>query len=45
MRFERHLRRVVFGTARGTVNLGKKLHLKVRQDQREPQSILFLKLY
>ena len=33
-----------FGTARGTVNLGKKLHLKVRRTEGEPQLSLFFKL-
>ena len=44
MHFEGRLRRVVFGTARATVKLGKKLHLKVRRTDGEPQSSLFLKI-
>ena len=44
MHFERHLRRVVFGTARGTVKLAKKLHLKLRRTDGEPQLSLFFKL-
>ena len=44
MHLERRLRRVVFGTARAAVKLGKKLHLKVRRTEREPQLSLFFKL-
>ena len=33
MHFRRLIRRVVFGTARAAVNLGQKLHLRVRQNQ------------
>ena len=44
MHFERHLRRVVFGTAREAANLGKKLHLKVWRIDGEPQLSLFFKL-
>ena len=45
MHLERRLRRVVFGTARGTVHLGKKLHLKVRRTEGEPQLSLFFQLF
>ena len=44
MHFERRLRRVIFGTAREAVNMGKKLHLKVRRTDGEPQMSLFFNL-
>ena len=44
MRFERRLRRVVYGTARAAVNLGKKLHTKLRRTLGDPQLSLFFKL-
>ena len=42
--FERRLRGVVYGTDRAAVNLGKKLHMKVRRTWREPQLTLFFKM-
>ena len=44
MHLERRLRRVVFGTAREAVSLGKKLHLKARRTEGDPQLSLFFKL-
>ena len=42
--FQRRLRRVVYGTDRAAVNLGKKLHMKVRRTEGEPQLSLFFKM-
>ena len=42
--FERRLRGVAYGTDLAAVNLGKKLHLKVRRTEGEPQLSLFFKL-
>ena len=42
--FERRLRGVVYGTARAAVDLGKKLHMKVRRTKGEPQSSLLFKM-
>ena len=42
--FERRLRRVVYGTARAAVNLGKKLHMKLRRTEGDPQLSLFFKI-
>ena len=44
MHLERRLRRVVCGAARAAVNLAKKLHLKVRRTDGEPQLSLFFNL-
>ena len=44
MHLERHLRRVVFGTARAVAKTAQKLHLKVRRTGGEPQLSLFFKL-
>ena len=44
MYFERRLRGVVCGTDRAAVNLGKKLHMKVRRTEGEPQLSLFFKM-
>ena len=44
VRFQRRLRRVVYGTFRAAVNLGKKLHMKLRRTWGEPQLTLFFKL-
>ena len=43
MHVRRRLGRVVFGTGRAAVTLGKELQLKVRRTDKEPQSSLFLK--
>ena len=42
--FQRRLRGVVYGTDRAAVNLVKKLHMKVRRTEGEPQLSLFFKL-
>ena len=42
--FQARLRGVVCGTGRAAVNLGKKLHMKLRQTERYPQLSLFFKL-
>ena len=42
--FERRLRGVAYGTDLAAVNLGKKLHLKVRRTEGEPQLSLFFNL-
>ena len=42
--FERRLRGVVYGTDLAAVNLGKKLHTKLRRTWGEPQLSLFVKL-
>ena len=42
--FEPRLRGVVYGTDRAAVNLGKKLHTKLRRTWGEPQLSLFVKL-
>ena len=42
--FERRLRGVVYGTDRAAVNLGKKLHTKLRRTWGEPQLSLFFNL-
>ena len=44
VRFERRLRGVVRGTARAAVKLVKKLHMKLRQTDGEPQLTLFFNL-
>ena len=44
MHFERRLRRVVYGTDRAAVKLVKKLHMKLRRTEGDPQLSLFLKL-
>ena len=41
---QRRLRGVVYGTDRAAVNLGKKLHMKVRRTEGEPQLSLFFKM-
>ena len=42
--FERRLRGVVCGTDRAAVKLVKKLHMKLRRTDGEPQLSLFFKL-
>ena len=42
--FERRRRGVVYGTVRAAVNLGKKLHMKLRRTGGDPQLSLFFKL-
>ena len=42
--FQARLRGAVYGTGRAAVNLGKKLHMKVRRTEGEPQLSLFFKL-
>ena len=42
--FQRRLRGVVYGTDRAAVNLGKKLHMKVRRTEGEPHLSLFFKM-
>ena len=42
--FQRRLRVAVYGTDRAAVNLGKKLHMKVRRTEGEPQLSLFFKI-
>ena len=44
VRFEPRLRGVVYGTDRAAVNLGKKLHMKVRRTEGEPHLSLFFKM-
>ena len=44
MHFQRRLRGVVYGTDRAAVNLGKKLHMKVRRTWGELQLTLFFKM-
>ena len=44
MHFARRLRGVVYGMARAAVNLGKKLHMKLRRTGGEPQLTLFFTL-
>ena len=42
--FAARLRGVVYGTDRAAVNLVKKLHMKVRRTEGEPQLSLFFKM-
>ena len=42
--FQARLRGVVYGTARAAVNLVKKLHMKVRRTEGDPQLSLFFKM-
>ena len=44
LHFERRLRRVVYGTDRAAVNLGEKLHMKLRRTEGVPQLSLFFKM-
>ena len=42
--FQRRLRGIVYGTDRAAVHLVKKLHMKVRRTEGEPQLSLFFKM-
>ena len=44
VRFQARLRGVVYGTARAAVNLVKKLHMKLRRTEGDPQLSLFFKI-